>query len=91
MRKALILLAFYAFWVTLALERRDGTYAAKGGDADRCQSKINHLLTDSGYEELYAGNPYDWIFMYALNDSFPLSTFREFMLELDLNKLEQKR
>lgn len=88
-RKVIILLSFYVFWITLALDRNDGTYAAKGGEADRCQSRINHLLADSGYEELYPGNPYDWIFMYALNDNFPMTAFREFMLQLNLFKSEE--
>lgn len=88
-RKIIILLSFYVFWITLALDRNDGTYAAKGGEADRCQSRINHLLADSGYEELYPGNPYDWIFMFALNDEYPLTAFRGFMLELNPYKSEE--
>lgn len=88
-RKIIILLSFYVFWITLALDRNDGSYEAKGEDADRCQSQINHLLVDSGYEELYPGNPYDWIFMFTLNDQYPLATFREFMLELNLYKSEE--
>ena len=88
-RKIIILLSFYVFWVTLALDRKDGTYKAEGLEADRCQSQINHLLVDSGYEELYPGNPYDWIFMFTLNDDYPLRTFREFMLELNLYKSEK--
>ncbi|MDE6579340.1 MAG: hypothetical protein K2K41_02260 [Ruminiclostridium sp.] len=88
-RKIIILLSFYVFWVTLALDRKDGTYQAKELDADRCQSQINHLLVDSGYDELYLGNPYDWIFMFTLKDEYPLETFREFILELNLYKGEE--
>lgn len=81
-RKIIILLVFYKYWVTLALKRKDGTYRAKGGEADRCLSEINKYLLDAGYPELYFGNPYDWVFMYAMQDDFPLLTFREFMNEL---------
>ena len=43
---------------------------------------INARLLDAGYLKLYAGNPYDWIFMWALNDENPLIAFRYYMGEV---------
>lgn len=88
-RKIIILLVFYKYWVTSALKGRDGTYRAKVGEADRCLSEINKYLLDAGYPELYFGNPYDWVFMYAIQDDFPLLTFREFMNELFVIKEDE--
>lgn len=78
-RKVLILLVFYKFWVTMYLDKKHDKYQALGGDADRCMDEINRYLLESGYPTLYAGNPFDWIFMYALQDDYPLETFRLFM------------
>lgn len=79
-RKILILLVFYKCWVSLALERK--SYAAIYGDTDRCTFLINDCLMDAGYPELYAGNPFDWIVLYALIDNYPLITFRDYMREM---------
>ena len=82
-RKLLILLEFYAFWADkvvttgYAKETRD-----RVRDADKCLSLINKYLIDSGYPELYYGNPYDWIFMWALNSDRPLEEFRYYMGEV---------
>ncbi len=82
MRKTMILLVFYRFWADIMLDRRALDYSAEGGDADRCISRINRYLLDSGYPELYEGNPFDWIFIFSSNDDTPLYTFREFMHEM---------
>lgn len=79
-RKILILLVFYKFWVRLALERK--SYEAIYGDTDRCTFMINNCLMDAGYPELYVGNPFDWIVLYALIDDYPLITFREYMRQM---------
>ena len=71
---------FYKCWVSLALERK--SYAAIYGDTDRCTFLINDCLMDAGYPELYAGNPFDWIVLYALIDNYPLITFRDYMREM---------
>ena len=81
-RKILILLVFYRFWVKRAIRRRDGMYASADTDADECLGQINHYLADAGYTELYYGNPYDWIFLFAMYDEYPLPTFREYIAEL---------
>lgn len=44
---------------------------------------INARLLDAGYPELYIGNPYDWLFMWALKDyDNPLFAFRYYMGEV---------
>lgn len=88
-RKTMILLAFYQYWAKCALQVREVEYFAKQpGEALRCLAWIDRLLVDAGYPALYAGNPYDWIFLYASYDECPLSAFRHFMREVYLNKEE---
>lgn len=86
-RKILILLIFYKFWAGKALEQNN--YSAGYGEADRCRANMNAFLTDAGYPLLYAGNPYDFIFLYANNSDTPLLTFREYMRELFYVKNEK--
>ncbi len=81
-RKTMILIVFYKFWISYALNTNDFTYHSKGGLADRCIDEINKYLVDSGYPALYIGNPYDWLFMYSSQDEYPLETFRNFINEL---------
>ena len=86
-RKWLVLLTFYTYWARKALAK--GDYEAVPGDADRCIAEMNRYLIDCGYPELYVGNPYDWIFFYAVKDSEPLRTFRYIWNELLTGKLEE--
>ena len=37
---------------------------------------INNDLMDSGYDTLYLGNPYDWLFIFSSKSEDPLFTFR---------------
>lgn len=83
-RKLLILLVFYQFWATAALERNDAAFRAKGGEADTCRAEMDRYLLDAGHPALYAGNPYDWIFLYAAQDEFPLSAFRALFADMYL-------
>lgn len=89
-RKTLILLAFYRFWADLFLNDTASEYAAKPKDAQRCVASINRLLLDASYPELYEGNPYDWIFLFAAQDEYPLEAFRFFMREVYLDKVESR-
>lgn len=73
-RKWLILLSFYAFWAKTAVTRRK--YTAKPEDRERCVTSMNKYLVEAGYSELYEGNPYDWLFFFAVADEDPLPTFR---------------
>lgn len=85
-RKTLILLVFYTYWVKRLLRKKDITLPATHEDSLRCFYEINHFLVDATYPPLYAGNPYDWIFLCALQDDYPLDTFRSFMKELYMHK-----
>lgn len=85
-RKLLILLVFYKFWANKSL--CSNHYAAGYGDADRCISTINDNLVDAGYPILYPGNPYDFIIFFSVNADNPLMTFRDFMREMFLNKMD---
>lgn len=87
-RKMLILLLFYRFWVKLSIKSEDTYYRAKPADAERCFSEINKYLLDAGYPELYFGNPYDWIFAWALRNEEPLAAFRYLIGELAAVKSE---
>lgn len=87
-RKTMILLAFYRFWAELFLKDPASEYAAKPHDAQRCIASIDRLLLDANYPDLYEGNPYDWIFLFASQDDYPLEAIRFFMREVYLNKEE---
>lgn len=88
-RKWLVLLTFYTYWAKRALVT--GSYEAMPDDGERCIAEMNRYLIDSGYPELYVGNPYDWIFFYVLKDSEPLRTFRYIWNELLTDTLEEHR
>lgn len=81
-RKTIILLCYYVFWCKKALVDGDSTYAAKGGDNGRFIAFVNSYLLGARYPELYAGDPYDWIFMYCNEADSPLGTFREYMHQM---------
>lgn len=86
-RKWLVLLAFYTYWARKAISK--GDYEADFGDADRCIASMNQYLINSGYPELYVGNPYDWIFFYAAKREEPLYVFRYIWNELLTSVLEK--
>lgn len=48
----------------------------------------NDNLVDAGYPILYPGNPYDFIIFFSVNADNPLMTFRDFMREMFLNKMD---
>ena len=81
-RKMLIFLVFYTYWAKLIISKNDAFYSAKFSDSERCLDTINAYLLDAGYPELYAGNPYDWLFKWALNDENSLIAFRHYMGEV---------
>ncbi|MGN0466731.1 MAG: hypothetical protein ACI4F9_10345 [Lachnospiraceae bacterium] len=76
-RKCLILLKFYHFWVSLSLNPNlididNDIYNIY----DIYLEETNSLLTSCGYEELYLGNPYDCLFLQASKTKSPLSILR---------------
>ena len=82
MRKLLIFLSFYNYWANIVTAKNDAFYTAKHADSERCMDTVNGRLLDAGYPELYAGNPYDWLFMWSMNDEHPLDAFRTYMGEV---------
>ena len=89
MRKLLILLSFYEYLAGKAVVL--GGRTVSGRDAENCRLRINDILLSSGYQTLYAGNPYDWIFLFALENDDPLTTFREdFMQEIYFDSQSQR-
>ncbi len=76
-RKALILLKFYEFWCTIKLNRKKYTQYSHHELFNEFCTSTNNVLDNAGYNELYAGNPYDWIFLKAsyVSDE-PLEYFR---------------
>lgn len=81
-RKMLIFLVFYAYWADLITKQNDALYLAKPSDSERCLDTINNRLLNADYPELYAGNPYDWLFLWSLNTQSPLVAFRTYMGEV---------
>ena len=78
-RKTLILLAFYHFWINTALSRTSmKSYEAGEHDRERCLDELDQYLLDAGFPEIYAGNPYDWIFFWAAGREAPLIAFRSY-------------
>lgn len=92
-RKCLILLKFYHFWVTLELMMDSGNAAEDSQTEyadyfdDFCE-EMAQLLEECGYEELYERNPYDWIFLWASTTEHPLESFRGVMKAIDFDDLE---
>lgn len=76
-RKLLILLSFYTFWAKKAIKR--GFFDSEDGEGEDCKIIINNILTESEYQGLYYGNPYDWIFLFSMYQDAPLETFRFYM------------
>lgn len=85
-RKILILLEFYTYWANATVAHKNALWESTEIDAERCIDKINLYLIEAGYPELYPGNPYDWIFMWAVKDAWPLVTFRDHMRALYAHK-----
>lgn len=75
-RKMIVLLDFYDFWVCAKLGITDFSVYAGTPRYDIYLAEANTRLNQCGYEDLYAGNPYDWIFLYSANRDDPLSYLR---------------
>lgn len=80
--KTLILLEFYTYWAERTVAHGSALWQAEEADGARCVDKIDRYLLEAGYPELYPGNPYDWIFLWAAKDPWPLLTFRDHMRTL---------
>ncbi len=78
-RKTLILFNFYIFWCRIKL---DGEPLEREDLSEVYTDEITSLLEECGYEPLYAGNPYDWLFLCSINQEEPLKFFRSTVLGL---------
>lgn len=71
-RKCLVLLKFYHFFISLELNPgiiEDDIYTIY------CD-ETNDILYSCGYEELFPGNPYDWLFLWSAAQKKPLTALR---------------
>lgn len=103
-RKLLILLLFYRYWIKKALALQEENkksrkktggecknyWQASGTDGARCLERIDSHLNEAGYPGLYYGNPYDWLFLFAMANDEPLPALRDFMQELYLEVKDHK-
>lgn len=75
-RKTIVLLDFYVFWVRIKLGITDiSSYSTEDLFAIY-RDEADTLLYECGYEPLYAGNPYDWIFLCSAKNEDSLTFFR---------------
>lgn len=75
-RKMIILLYFYQFWGEIRISNQD-TDSIDTPLSDVFIEEMDDLLYSCGYESIYAGNPYDWIFLCSAQAEDPLLYFRE--------------
>lgn len=81
-RKMLVLLDFYRFWLNIKLKIGYTELTAEELFKTYCD-EANSCLDECGYEKLYDGNPYDWIFLTAANSEAPIVYLRSCITELD--------
>lgn len=75
-KKILIFLKFYEFWCQAKLYDSYSEYKPEEL-YEIFIDETNELLFSCGYENLYAGNPYDWLFMRSAKASEPLNFLRD--------------
>ncbi len=79
LRKNIIFLFFYWFWVKDYLEGHPDW------DDETFREELNNILYRCGFSPLYFGNPYDWLFLFCsylvLNEVSPLDVFRGILSE----------
>lgn len=81
-RKILILLNFYIYWCNIRLTPVETENSDINKLSEIYRDEADYLLESCGYEPLFAGNPYDWLFLCASKNEQPLSFFRSCMLEI---------
>ncbi|MBS5950881.1 MAG: hypothetical protein KIC47_11280 [Clostridium sp.] len=77
LRKSLVLLSFYTFWADICINKDDSP-----DNSIVFVHETNDMLIEAGMNRLYPGNPFDWLFLYCSNTSYPLDTFREIISEI---------
>lgn len=83
-RKMIVLLDFYRFWANEKLKKGYTSFSMDmlSNLSETYVEETNACLYQCGYEELYAGNPYDWIFLSSARSENPLEYFRALIGEL---------
>ena len=81
-RKIIILLDFYVFWVEYKLGISDTDDIDPSLIPEIYSDQINETLAVCGYDPLFEGNPYDWLFLCSANSPDPLKFFFECIQEL---------
>lgn len=81
-RKMIILLDFYSFWVNIKLGISDISEYSAAEKFTTYIDEANALLHKCGYEDLFEGNPYDWVFICSAKNDEPLEFFRSCVNEL---------
>ena len=81
-RKMIILLDFYSFWVNIKLGISDISEYSASERFTTYIDEANALLHKCGYEDLFEGNPYDWVFICSAKNDEPLEFFRSCVNEL---------
>ena len=84
LRKLIIFLGSYNFWVEVQVSMTEGYKMDKHQVLEDYQCEINDLLSSSNLPLLYVGNAYDWLFLYCSlveEDESPLDKFRNILFE----------
>lgn len=84
-RKCLILLVFYKFWVSITLKKLNQEKISVSSKElfDAYRDETDDILAECGYHELFIGNPYDWLFLWASKTDNPLDTLRNVIYTLE--------
>lgn len=90
-RRILVLLGFYAFWAGRLCDENGKKRTVQKSDGADCYYTLNRRLLEAGFQSLYFGNPYDWIFLWSMKDEDPLGTFRYYLGEVYAVHLEETK
>lgn len=81
-RKMIVLLDFYSFWVRIKIGITDISDYSADELYEIYLEEADNRLYQCGYEELYPGNPYDWIFLCSAQSEEPIDYFRSCVSDL---------
>lgn len=81
-RKMIVLLDFYSFWVRIKIGLTDISEYSLNELYEIYLAEANNRLYQCGYEDLYPGNPYDWIFLCSAHSEEPIDYFRSCIADL---------
>lgn len=82
LRKVLLLLKYHVYWYQIYISSSDKKNYSSEEAFERWHDETNALLTECGYQDLSAVNPYDLIFLIAGHTNVPLAFFNELIGEL---------